>query len=44
MKMIMIVFMIRMIVSWIDHKTKANKNATDTDSMNTAHPAEFRIR
>jgi hypothetical protein len=42
MKMIMTVLMIRMIVSWIDNKIKANKNATDT--MKTEHPAEFRIR
>jgi hypothetical protein len=44
MKMIMTVFMIRMIVSWIDNKIKVNKNATDADIMNTEHPAEFRIR
>lgn len=44
MKMIMTVFMIRMIVSWIDNKIKANKNATDADAMKAEHPAAFRIR
>ena len=44
MKMIMTVFMIRMIIAWIDNKMKANKNTTETDAVNGQHPAEFRIR
>lgn len=44
MKMIMAVFMIRLITSWIDNKTKENKDAIDPDPLKTQHPAEFRIR
>lgn len=45
MKLMIVVFMIRFLMTFIDNKSKKNKtNELDANDSNARHPAEFRVR